>query len=286
MKNYKEEVKAIRKEWIQSRIKRIEESLRDLKPWNYVICKDRIPRIGRELVVCLNIQELQNLSVPEIVTHFRNKGFIIEQNNNSSIIYLKNDFSKEDTLYKAVTENLANYAYVEWPSNWPKAVNDILTQNGIKVYNQPEDIQLLYEFIKNKAFENISIKIREMTRLYVFAFERNVKLGVSSLENDAEKIVENFFFNQGFGLKRKRKTLIMPLENKNQSGIVKYCYECIYDNIATNLLADVQHISDVNVERLFMQMNDYLPEDVKNMLKADGFVLRQGDYDSLIISLL
>ena len=283
MKNYKEEVKAIRKEWIRSKIKMIEESLRDLKPWDYVICKDGIPRIGRELIIYANIE---NSTIPKIVKHFRNKGFIIEQNDNNSIIYLKNDFSKEDALYKEVTENLVNYAYVEWPSNWPKTVNDILAQNGIKVYNEPEDIQLLYEFIKNKAFEDISMKIQKMALLCNFACEKNVKLGVESLENDADQIVENFYSNQGFGLKSKRKTLIMPLENQKQSGMVKYLYECIYDNIATNLLMDIKHNPNVDVASLFIQMHDSLPEEVENMLKADGFVLRQGDYDSIIITLL
>lgn len=229
---------------------------------------------------------MTNSTIPKIVKHFRNKGFIIEQNDNNPIIYLKNDFSKEDALYKEVTENLVNYAYVEWPSNWPKTVNDILTQNGIKVYNEPEDIQLLYEFIKNKAFEDISIKIREMSQIQLVFHERNVKLGIASLENDAEKIVENFYSNQGFGLKSKRKTLIMPLENKKQSGMVKYCYECIYDNIATNLLRDVKHGHNVNVADIFIQMLDFLPEEVENMLKADGFVLRQEDHGTLIISLL
>mgnify|MGYP004457185125 CR=1 FL=1 len=283
MKNYKEEVKAIRKEWIRSKIEMIEESVRYLKPWDYVICKDGIPRIGIKLEAYLSIGDIK---VPEIIKHFRNKGFIIEQNDNNPIIYLKDNVANVDDLYQDVINNLTRYAYQEWPSNWPKLANDVLIQYGIKVYNTLEDLHLLREFVENEIFDSILGKIQAMTELHTFAVESNAKLCVVSLWIDADKEVEDFFLKQSFSLKGSRRTLVMPLENKQQNGIVKYCYEEIYDNIATYLIDAMKRIPNRNAPYLFVRFHSLLPQDVKNMLKADGFVIKQEPDNALRISLL
>lgn len=283
MKNYKEEVKAIRKEWIRSKIEMIEESVRYLKPWDYVICKDGILRIGIKLEAYLSIGDIK---VPEIIKHFRNKGFIIEQNDNNPIIYLKDNVANVDDLYQDVINNLTRYAYQEWPSNWPKLANDVLIQYGIKVYNTPEDLHLLREFVENGIFDSILRKIQAMTELHTFVTERNAKLCIVSLQTDADKEIEDFFLKQGFDLRSSRRILIMPIENKQQDGIVKYCYEEIYGNIATYLIDAMKRIPNRNAPYLSIRFQGLLPEDVKDMLKADGFVIKHETNDSLRISLL
>lgn len=286
MKNYKEEVKAIRKEWIRSKIEMIEDSVRYLKPWDYVICKDNIPRIGRKLEAFLSIGDIE---VPEIIKHFRNKGFIVEQNGDNSIIYLKDNAANVDDLYQDVINNLTRYAYQEWPSNWPKLANDVLIQYGVKAYNTPEDLHLLREFVENGIFDSILGKIQAMTELHTFVTERKAKLCIVSLRTDADKEIEDFFLKQGFDLISSRetlKTLIIPLENKQHDGIVKYCYEEIYGNIATSLLDTMKRIPNRNAPYLYIRFNGWLPEDVKNMLKADGFVIKQEPDNALRISLL
>lgn len=283
MKNYKEEVKAIRKEWIRSKTKMIEESVSYLKPWDYVICKDGIPRIGRKLEAYLSIRDLD---VPEIIRHFRNKGFVIEQNDDNPVIYLKDNVTNVSDLYQEVVANLTRYAYEEWPSNWPKIANDLLTQDGIKVHNTPEDLHLLHEFVKNETFESIINKIQETTALHTFAVDGNVKLGIVSLRTDADKTIENFFLKQGFDLKGARRTLIMPLENKQQNGIIKYSYEQIYDNIASYLISRMKNLPIRKAEYMSIRMNTCMPKEVEDMLKEDGFVIKNETNDSLRISLL
>lgn len=189
-------------------------------------------------------------------------------------------------MYKEITENLARYAYVKWPSNWPKAVNDILIQDGIKVYNTSEDLHLLREFVENGIFDSIIGKIQEMTALHTFAIDYNSKLCIASLQTDADREIEDFFLKQGFDLKSSRRILIMPLENKQQGGIVKYCYEEIYGNIATYLIDAMKSIPNRNAPYLSIRFYGLLPEEVEDMLKADGFVIKQEPNNVLKISLL
>lgn len=280
MKNYKEEVKTIRNGWIRSKIKMIEEAIEYLKPWDYVICKDGKPRIGRNLVAHLS---LENFVVPEIIGYFREKGFIIEVKADNAIIYLEYNMLKKGTLYQKVINNLARYAYSDWPSNWPKAVNAMLIQKGIKVYNKPEDIKILYEFIKTEAFEKILCKIQRMTELTIFNTNGSAKINQMT---DSDKTVENFFLKQGFDLKNAKKTLIMPLENKEQNGIIKYCYEEIYDNIASWLISRMNNGPVRKAEYICIEIHELIPKEVEDMLKSDGFVIRYKPDYTLRISLL
>lgn len=282
MKNYKEEVKAIRKEWIRSKIKMIEESIRYLKPWDYVECKDGIPRIGRKLVAYLS---LENLNVPEIIKYFRNRGFIIEKKDNNSIIYLKDNMSKDDALYKEITENLITYAYAEWPSNWPKSVNDELVLKGIKVYNKSKDIQILSSLLKTRTFERIIGKIQGITELCIFSTDQNIRMGIVNQRTTADKEIEEFFIKQGFDLD-PRKTIIIPLENKKQSGIIKYCYEEIYKNIASYLIEEVKKGQIRHAPYVNIQIRSLISEEVENMLISDGFVVEHIHGNALKVSLL
>lgn len=282
MKNYKEEVRAIRKEWIRSKIKIIEESIRHLKPWDYVECKDGIPRIGRKLVAYLS---LENLNVPEIIKHFRNRGFVIEKKDNNSIIYLKDNMSKDDALYKEITENLITYAYAGWPSNWPESVNDELVLKGIKVYNKSKDIQILSSLLKTRTFERIIGKIQRITELYIFSTDQNIRRVSVNYRTTADREIEGFFLKQGFDLD-SRKTIIIPLENKKQSGIIKYCYEEIYSNIASYLVDEAKKGQIKHVPYVHIQIRALISKEIEDMLISDGFVVEHLPDNALKVSLL
>ena len=284
MKNYKEEVKTIRNGWIQSTIKMIEEDIKNIKPWEYVICKDGKPRIGRSYAALLS---LENVAVPEIIKYFRKKGFIIEVNMDNSIIYLEDSMLENDTLYQKAIKNLERYAYSDWPSNWPKAVNAMLIQKGIKLYNKPEDIEMLYEFVKNKVFKRISIKMQHMVKLTLFSINGKDRLGFVNEQTDSDKIIEDFFEKQGFYLENKIGTIIiMPSRNEKENGIIKYCYEEMYNDIASHLTSRMDNEPFRKAEHIYMKIHVTIPKEVEDMLKSDGFVIKYKTDDSLIISLL
>ena len=252
MKSYEEKVKAVKEEIIQVEIKGIEERLRNLNPWNYIMCGDGIPRIGMEWG-----EELFD----EVKEYFTRSGLVVEE----SKIYVPNKVSKSK-LYEDIILRLAKYAYVKYSSNWPTLVNKIVRSTyESKVCIEPTRI------LQNKGseldFEDIQRGLEKLQTLWYDSEKDQYEL-ISHWSPRCD----DFFYYQGFDFTRDGYHVLLPKENTNNNGVIRYCYEQIHDHIAEKLLEKVEKCEkscSVNIN-----IKGSLPDSIVDSLISDGFIVR------------
>lgn len=261
---YKNMISEIKKEELEKAIQLIEWDLKLLMPYDYVLCKDGVPRIGTKLEY--SNKEFVKNSV-EIQTYFANNGFLIEEfENGDVIIYIQdNEVAQTSKLYNEIIERLKEYAYTKWQSNWPSAVNENIMKSD------SNNIMELAKNVSENMFEDVRGIIENLTELE----EIKIVDGVGEYSfgkvfyNEETSLSKEFLSNQGFEFYDANKICGLPHKNEDNNNIIKYCYETLYGNIMNKFLY-LKHRYTM-LSKLIIQGR--LPEEVENALKDDGFIV-------------
>lgn len=269
MKSYNILIKDIKEKLIKEHILLIETYLRLLTPYDYVICKDGVPRIGTKLGTrhtSLDTKEAVK-KFPEIKAHFVNNGFLIEElENDDIIIYIQdNEVIQTSNLCTDVIEKLRKYTYTECQLNWLLQANKTAKSDS-------------------NVFEYVSNDIKDIVGLNGIKKENGVKeFSIGKVCYDEEKsLSKDFLINQGFEFCDESKICEVPDKNEANNNIIEYCYETIHDRIASEIIC--LRRKEFLLSKLIIKGR--LPEEVENALKDDGFIVKRKENNIFEISLV